>query len=255
MDKNNESAVNKFLDEIEIKEDKNPFEPNLEDSFNKEVKEVKEEEKKEEKPLPFNKDPKIQKYIQKEISKHLDELKDNREEQPIQKREQEDDYYTRLIGNDTPEKVAMIKEALAREERMLQTAEERAFNRLSQKEQEAIKADAEAMNELETAFENIEESYGIDITSKTQNATKIRQEFISFVEKIAPKDSRGDIVDYPDMQSAWETFSEIKKATQQPSRNKELASRSMNRSTEVSIQPQERVGWNTADAFIESLGK
>lgn len=232
---NENSAVSEFLGEFSNEETKvNPFEDNLKDPFNQE--ETPEEvvvEDKEEKPLPFNKDPKIQRFIEKEISKRLQDIK---VEQPVAKVDEEDDFYARLIGNDTPEKVAMIKEYKAREQRLLEQAEERAFNRLSQKEQEALRAEQEAEQELENAFESIEETYQVDITSNSPLAKKTRQEFVTFVEKIAPKDKNGDIVDYPDMQSAWETFSEIKKATSTPSRAKELASRSMARSSEAPAQ-------------------
>lgn len=215
-----------------------------------------EEEKKEEKPLPFHKDPKVQKFIDKEVQKALEKVKP--ETVPEILKPQEDDYYVRLIGNDTPEKVAMIKEAIARDERMLQQAEERAFNRLSQKEQEAKKAELEAEAELESAFDNIEENYNVDISSNAPLAKKTRQEFGAYIERIAPKDREGNIVAYPDMNAAWETFSELKKSTAQPSRAKELASRSMSRSAETSNAPVLKRGgtpFSNSDAFIESLSK
>lgn len=250
------SAVEEFLGELSGGQETNPFEENTEDPFAKpqavETNEIVEEVK-EEKPLPFNKDPKVLKFIDKEIEKRM---KDRVvEEKPTQQESQEDDYYVRLIGNDTPEKVAMIREAMARDERLLQQAEERAFNRLSEKEQESLMADQQAEEELENAFENIEEYYGVDITSNSGIAKKTRQEFVSFVEKIAPKDRNGDIVDYPDMTSAWETFQEIKKSTATPSRAKELASRGMSRSAEATSTPATRPTWDAADEFISSLGK
>ena len=230
MDKDKElSTVQQFLGESGV--DKQQFEETPEDPFPQEIPEEKGEVV-EEKPLPFNKDPKVQKFIEKEISKRLAEF-EPKEDKPAPTQAVDDDYYVRLIGNDTPEKVAMIKEAIARDERMLQQAEERAFNRLSQAEQEEVKADQEAEEQLANAFENIEENFDVDITSNNALAKKTRQEFVSFVEKIAPKDRNGDIVDYPDMNSAWETFSEIKKSTATPSRAKELASRSMARSSEA----------------------
>ncbi len=214
------------------------------------------EEPKEEKPLPFNKDPKVQKFIEKEISKRMADFKP--EVREVETKQEVDDYYTRLIGNDTPEKVAMIREAQARDERMLQQAEERAFNRLSRVEQEAMKADQEAEEQLETAFENIEETFDVDISSNSPMAKKTRQEFVTFVERIAPKDRYGDVIDYPDMNSAWETFSEMKKSSQQPSRAKEYASRGMSRSAETTAEPSIRRGgtpFSSSDAFIESLSK
>lgn len=248
----NKSEVEKFLGDLGGDKETNPFEDNLENPFKEEAEEVVEEVK-EEKPLPFNKDPKVQRFIEKELDKRM---KDFKVETPQQETPKEvDDYYVRLIGNDTPEKVAMIKEAMARDERMLQQAEERAFGRLSQNEQEEMRADKEAEEELSNAFENIEENYDVDITSNSASAVKTRQEFVSFIERIAPKDRNGDVIDYPDMQVAWETFSEIKKSNQQPSRAKELASRSMARSSEAQIQQPKKNNWETADAFIESLSK
>lgn len=230
MDKD-KSAVESFLSELDTKDDKQPFENNQEDPFPQEVPEETGEVVREERPLPFNRDPKIQKYIQKQISKHLEELREEREERP--ETIVDDDYYARLIGNDTPEKVAMIREAVARDERMLQEAEERAFDRLSAVEQQEVQADQEAEEELEDAFESIEETFDVDITSNNAIATRTRHEFVSFVERIAPKDRNGDIVDYPDMVQAFETFSDLRKSTATPSRAKELASRSMARSSEA----------------------
>lgn len=251
MDKN-KSAVEEFLGDLGGAKETNPFEENPENPFEEKAEE-KVEEVKEEKPLPFNKDPKVQRFIEKELDRRLKDFKVETPQAEVQK--EVDDYYIRLIGNDTPEKVAMVREAMARDERMLQQAEERALGRLSQKEQETLRADKEAEQELENAFENIEENYDVDITSNNPTAKKTRQEFVSFVERIAPKDKNGDVVDYPDMQSAWETFSEIKKATATPSRAKELASRSMARSSEAQVRPEVKSNWDAADAFIESLGK
>jgi hypothetical protein len=252
MDKE-KSAVENFLsgttNESMFEKAKDPFEIPLETNEveNQEVEEVKEE-----KPVPFNKDPKVQRFIEKQIEKRLKDLKPS---EPERKQEvnDDDDYYARLIGNDTPEKLAMIKEAKAREERQLQLAEERAFNRLSQKEQEEARADAEAEEELSSAFESIEETYDVDISSNNPQARKNRQEFISFVEKMAPKDRYGEIIDYPDMISAWETFSEIKKSTAQPSRAKELAARGLSRSAETSVKQEKRVDWNAVEEMMDGL--
>lgn len=222
------------------------------DSFEQEIEQKEEVEVKEDKPVPFHKDPKIQKFIAKEIEKGLKDIKVSEPERKNEVKD-DDDYYTRLIGNDTPEKLSMIKEAKARDERLLEQAEERAFNRLSQKEQEEVMAEKEAEDELNNAFESIEDTFEVDISSGSPQAKKTRQEFISFVEKIAPKDRNGNVIDYPDMNSAWETFSEIKKSTVQPSRAKELASRSLSRSSESTSVPQNRIDWNTVDEMMDTL--
>ncbi len=249
MDKE-QSAVKSFLEgtsnESMFDKVTDPFEIPLESA-----EEVIEPEVKEEKPIPFNKDPKVLKFIEKEVQKKLQDFKP----EPEKKSEvnDDDDYYARLIGNDTPEKREMVKEAKAREERQLQIAEERAFNRLSQKEQEEQRFEKEAQEELDNAFESIEETYDVDISSNNPQARKTRQEFVSFVEKIAPKNKNGDIVDYPDMNSAWETFNEIKKSTTQPSRAKELASRGLTRSSETTIKDAKRVDWNAVEDMMDTL--
>ncbi len=253
MDKD-KSAVEAFLegtgnDSMFEQPSKDPFEAI---KAEEEVKEDKVEVEKEEKPLPFHKDPKVQKFIDKEIEKRLKDIKIPEPEVRIEKKD-DDDYYERLIGNDTPEKLAMIKEAKARDERLLNQAEERAFNRLSQKEQESLQADKEAEEELSSAFESIEDTYDVDISSSNPQAKKTRQEFISFVEKIAPKDRYGEIVDYPDMLSAFETFTEMKKSTTQPSRAKELAARGLSRSAETTIKDAKKIDWNSVEEMMDGL--
>lgn len=261
MDKEQErSAVADFLGEFGNKGvQKDPFNDAPKDPFANEVVE-KVEEQKEEKPLPFNKDPKNLKFIEKEVSRRLDEFK---KENPVRETTQVpdtrvDDVLTRLIGNDTPEKVSMIKEFKEILSEGTQKAKAEAIAELESRQNAEVEADREAEQELENAFDNIEENFDVDITSNNPVAKKTRQEFVSFIEKIAPKDRNGDIVDYPDMNSAWETFSEMRKSTATPSRAKELASRSMARSSDTGTQqaiPVNKHSFERTDNFIESLSK
>jgi len=256
MDKKTE--LEEFMSGLSGSEQTDPLDTKQEDPFEKKEEVV--EEEKEEKPLPFNKDPKIQKFIEKEISKRLENFKP---EAPSQEKEENEfrdviDSFTAIIGNDTPEK----KNALQALERSLNNLDERASRKAIQSleniQQQEVQADQEAEEELETAFDNIENTFDVDITSNNPIAKKTRQEFVSFVERIAPKDRYGDIVDYPDMTSAWETFSEMKKSTANPSRAKELASRSMARSVETTAAPVIKRGgtsFSNSDNFIESLAK
>ncbi len=249
----NKSAVESFLGSLE--ENKDSFVEHNEDPFGKTI-EPKEEviEEREEKPLPFNKDPKVQKFIEKEINKRMAEFTPTESKQE-QKKENDEvvDALEAVIGNDTPEKRRAVQ---ALRDRLDESANE--VRKWKEEQREAEIADKEAEEELSNAFDTIEETYDVDLTSKNPTAVKIRQEFVSFVEKIAPKDRNGDIVDYPDMQSAWETFSEIKKSAATPSRAKELASRSMARSSGSEQAPQQRTNrssFESTDNFLESLGK
>lgn len=239
---NEQSAVDMFLKGTE---ENNPFEKVLETPFNQEV--VPEEEVKEEKAIPFHKDPKVLKFIEKEITKRTENRKEEREEA-----KEEDEFksvvdsFTAIIGNDTPEKrnaLDSLSRALGNLDQRAAQKATQAIDAIQQREQEA---DREAEEELDEAFENIENNYNVDFDRNP----KLRSEFASFVEKIAPKDRYGDIVDYPDMESAWETFSEIRSANKQPNRAKELANRGMQRSAEATTQPTKRITFDDFDEMI-----
>jgi hypothetical protein len=226
-----------------------------EEPFEKQPAE-QEEEVVEEKPLPFNKDPKVQKFIEKEISRRL---ADFRPEAPTTQKEEDSfketiDAFTAIVGNDTPEKVNALNALKNSLNSLDQRASQKAIDALQNIQNEEAEADAEAVNELEEAFDNIENTFDVDITSNNAIAKKTRQEFVSFVERIAPKDRNGDIVDYLDMVQAFETFSEIKKSTATPSRAKDLASRGMRNSAETTVSgPQGRSTFAEAERFIENL--
>lgn len=239
MDKE-KSAVENFLGELQGENKtfeetpENPFEQLDNQTENTVENQV---EEKEEKPLPFNKDPKVQKFIEKEISKRLSEY-EVKEAPKTQGAEDEFkdviESLTVIIGNDTTEKVQAInafKNALVNVDKR---ATEKAISHLEEIRQRETEADKQAQEELENAFENIEETYDVDFS--TTLGKKTRQEFVSFIEKIAPKKD-GEIVEYPDMNSAWETFQELKKSNPQTNRAKDLASRSMARSSGTEAKP------------------
>lgn len=234
-------AVDDFLDGINETEENDPFVSDKEenDPFAIETKPaVKVEETEEDKPLPFHKDPKVQRYVEKEIDKRLKEVKPTETEKFVKetKAVDDDNYYERLIGNDTPEKVAMVREAKARDERLIQIAEDRATARLATEREKATEEDKKAQEELRQGFENIEETYNVDLTSNNPRATQIRSEFVDFITRIAPKNSEGEVVAFPDLEASFEAFIEKKKSPTN-TRAKELASRSMARSTDASNTP------------------
>ena len=248
MEKN---EIDDFLGNVGNEEFNDTTDPFATEETQEQPKE--EEVKVEEKPLPFHKDPKVLRFIEKEIAKRAPKSEEETFKRDVT--EDEDDYYVRLIGNDTPEKVAMIREARQRDERLLQQAEERAFNRLSKSQQEELEAERKAEEQLTNALDEIEETFNVDITSKDPVARKTRVDFMNFVEKIAPKNSRGEIIDYPDMNSAFETFQEMRKTTPNSNRAKDLASRSMARSGDTVAKPQERITFDNLDGIFERMFK
>jgi hypothetical protein len=77
---------------------------------------------------------------------------------------------------------------------------------------------------------SLEEEHNIDLTSNAPGAVKNRKEFLELVERLSPKDSRGAIKEYADFDSTFEIYKGMK-SKPEPSRAKELASRSMQTST------------------------
>lgn len=262
MDKN-KSELDEFMAGLGGSSE-SPEEQKAEDPFNHLEEKVEEEtsvEEKDEKPLPFNKDPKVQKFIEKEISKRMADFKPTESRQEEKKENDEVvESLIAVIGNDTPEKRRAVE---ALRDRLDEGT--RKITEWENQQQQSEIADKEAEEQLESAFGNIEEKFDVDIMSGKPDSLKrgngftyTRQEFVSFVEKIAPKDANGEIVDYPDMNSTWETFSDVKKSTATPSRAKELASRSMRRSAETSSEPVLKRGgqaFRNSDEFIESLSR
>ena len=247
-----ETELDDFLGNVDndfSQDEKNPLDVEVTEEHSEETTQ---EVEKEEKPLPFNKDPKVQRFIEKELSKRLAGIEDRISQVSKQggNQEDEDDFYVRLIGNDTPEKIAFIKEAKARDERNLQMLEERAYQRLIQEREREESAEKEVENILAESIENIEDEYGVDLTSKDPVVKKTRVDFLKYVEKIAPKDENGEITSFPDMNSAFETFQELRKRTSNNGRAKDLASRGTSRSGDVTNTPTQRITFDNIDELI-----
>lgn len=216
----------------ELPEDK-PFadvtlEPKVDEQLNK-------EEIPEEKPLPFHKDPKVQRYIKKEVEKLTQGMTAGQKEEFKEKVENRPDLvaaFTKIIGNDTQEKV----DALRLLGQTVADLEAKAGSAIAEREAER-KAEREAEDELETGFENVEVNFNVDITSDAPQAKKTRSEFIDFIKRVAPKNQDGEIVAYPDFEETFSLFQEFQKKTAPANRAKELSGRSMERGGEAPANP------------------
>ena len=111
------------------------------------------------------------------------------------------------------------------------------LQQLQQQADKQAEDDRQAQEELESAFEEIEETYDVDLSSNTAFAKKTRADFIEYVRKIAPKNKEGEVQSFPDMLSAFEEYQERSKRSAPASRAKELASRSMSRSSDATTAP------------------
>lgn len=209
------------------------------------------EPKGEEEKVPFHKDPKVQKFIQKEIEKATKNLTPAQVEQ-VKTDKGADDLitaFTAIIGNDTPEKVQALN-ALEREINQLRVEARSATEQIQAEKQ----AEYEATVALTEGLDAIEEEFDTDLTSNDPIARKTKTEFLEFVERIAPKDSEGNIREFPDFQEAFRIFQEVKAKPSQPSRAKELAARSMARAGDPSTIPTtERIDWKAVDNYFSKL--
>lgn len=255
-----EDEVDKFLNEVA----NDPFKQDTVDPFDavaeKTETEPKEEPKEEaaaEKPLPFHKDPKVQRYIEKEIAKKLGDIKPEATKQEV--KDEIEEVLVRLIGNDTPEKVAAVRDFKRVLSGIEEKGAERAISRLREQEEEAARIEAEqeaaAVEAIDEGFENIESSYNIDLSSNTAQAKKLRSEFIDFVKKVSPKDEDGEPTALPDLVETFGLFQQMNKAGKPVnSKAKEIASRSLARSTDASNAPQtEGKSWRDVDRIFSKL--
>lgn len=251
MDKN-QSAIDSFLgkfgndqepeDVFENKEDIDPFATDSNDDV------VEEPIEKKEKPLKFNDDPKVQKYVSKEIAKAIDAYKDSLPKEQKSEVKDEDttsvvEAFAVIIGNDTPEKVNALKSLERALGNVDSRASQKAVERLEQLQRQSSQDDLEAERELEEGFEAVEEHYDVTFTKAS------RAQFAEYLERIAPKDSKGNVRDYPDFVNAYEDFAERQKRAKAPDRSRQVASRSMSGNREAS-EPERKM---TTDEFMESL--
>lgn len=251
------NEVDEFLGDLKETE-QDPFKPEIEDPLNLPPKEEeKKPEEKEEEKLPFHKDPKVQRFIEKEIERRMP--KETIIEKEVVPPSDEDpllDVLTRVIGNDTPEKLSAIKDF----KRALDSRDERtrqaALAELDSRGAEERQAEVEAQNELIQGFEDIEDTYGVDITSNKPQAQKTRSEFIDFIKRIAPKDSEGQVIEFPDLEETFALFQDIQKSKQTPPSNraKDLASNSISRSPDSTVTPQSTdKSWGAVEKWLNKL--
>lgn len=258
------SEVDDFLESITkdgSSDNSDPFVAENQNPFGDEP-EPKEEivEEKEEKPLPFHKDPKIQRFIEKEIERRIPQSTETeRFKKEVNENAQDDlvKAFEEIIGNDTPQKVNALKALGKRLAESDDKVAQRAIQALEDQRYEESRAEQqaeyEAQEELTSAFEGIEETFGVDLSSNNPNAKKLRNDYIDFVKKVAPKDGNGEVTEFPDFQETFQLFKDTRKPAAN-NRAKELSARSMVRSSDASNTPRPTDNsWNAVDKLFSKL--
>lgn len=210
------------------------------------IKEVEVESKN----VPFHKDEKLQRYIEKQVEKRIKDFKPSTEQTFQQETSVGDDKLvsalTRLVGNDTDEKKAVLadlKSALdERDERASQKAYERLQEIQGEQAQQEEEEFSEAIDELSEGRDEIESSIGKELTDRQWNAYK------DFLLDIEPK---GGYQEYPDFVKTFDYFrNAVSKRSNATA--KSLASRGMERSVSSTTEKPKGTSWADVDRMIDS---
>ncbi len=254
------TAVEEFLGDVgKLQEDPfkspDPFAPQEDAGEGDKI--AVEEDKVDDKPLPFHKDPKILRFIEKEVARRVPQDKPTQEFRPSSPAETDEvtAVLERIIGNDTPEKQQGVRDLRKVLGNMEEKAAQAAISRLDAQEKQQLEEERAVQAQLDESFEEIEETFSVDLSSNTAQARKTRSEFVDYVRKIAPKDEHGEVTSFPDLPAAWEEFQErSKRAIPANTQAKALASRGVARSTDTTAAPaQTAKNWKSIDKLFGNL--
>lgn len=145
-----------------------------------------------------------------------------------------DEMVTRIYGTDKPENAAATELLLKSMKGFSDRAKREALEEFRSEQQ---KRELETQNEvatLEGYIEDIEDQYGVDLSSTASGREK-RAQYVELLEKLSPKDKNGEIIDYANPLETYDLFA----SRQAPNRAKELSARAMVRSKQVESSIQE----------------
>lgn len=144
-----------------------------------------------------------------------------------------DEMVTRIYGTDKPENAAATDLLLKSMKGFSERAKREALEEFrAERQQEEQEVSTEVRN-LESYIEQIEDTYGVDLTS-TASALEKRSQYLDLLEKLSPKRG-GEVIDYADPLETYELFA----ARQPQNRAKAYAARGMTQSRSVDSSLQE----------------
>jgi len=144
----------------------------------------------------------------------------------------EDDFLKgieRIYGNDTPEAIAateLLKNTL---KGLHESAKKSAVEEIRAERKREIEEQKQADIELDHMIEEIEDEYDVDLTST--GSDRLRKGFFAMLQKMSPKDERGNITQFADHHAVWEAY-QAQVSSKKPAENraKDLAARSTTQS-------------------------
>ncbi len=225
------NETQQFLDEFKKPEDNNDPFAFLEKPVEKPAEEIKGEETPAEGvPEPRNRrEKRLMEKLQSEretaiaLAAKLDAIT-----QAQQTRTESSDWENtieKIYGNSTPElreATELLKTAVkgAKEEAKREAIAE--YQRIRQEEQAVV---SKAEQRIDSMLEEIEDEYNTDLSSGAH-----RTEFLKLIEKMSPKDSEGNIVEYADHHAVWEIYQEKVNRNKPVNPAKDIVARGMTQS-------------------------
>jgi len=123
-------------------------------------------------------------------------------------------------------------------------AREDVIRQLEAERQAQIEEEQHFDDIVESNLEDIEDKYGIDITSDRPAAVELRTRLLQRVEELSPKNEAGELTDYANFGATYEMMrNEFQTQQQSAARSKQLASRQMPRSSSAPAQKKQTPGF------------
>ncbi len=128
----------------------------------------------------------------------------------------------RIYGTQTPElreATELLKTALmgVKDEAKREALEE--YKKIRNEEQQAV---SQAEGRLESMMEELEDEFNVDLSSGAHSA-----EFLKLLERMSPKDSQGNIVEYADHFAVYDIYQERMNRNKPANPAKDMAARGM----------------------------
>lgn len=134
------------------------------------------------------------------------------------------------LHGDTPES----QKAWQMEQRLLesyaQKAKGEALQEFEEKQNRVLEEQKKYESVIDSQLESLEDEHNVDLTSDAPAARKARREFLEMVQSLSPKDEKGNITGYADFDTAFGLYQKTRTEKVDNSRQKEIASKSMQRS-------------------------
>jgi hypothetical protein len=163
------------------------------------------------------------------------------------------------LYGDTPEARKAWDVNLVLLNRAKQEAKEEAISEFKNEQESAAKEQKKFESFIDNSLEDLEDDFGVDLTSDAPAARKARREFLEMIQDLSPKDDAGTIIGYADFEKTFKLYQDSRKQDKNSStdKRKELAARSMTKgSNSPSLDQNNQDGpitWDTAKKAIRGL--